>query len=72
MFWLLIVILFHTDGSKEAAVLIEPTGTTEAQCASDANKWATEFSKHPLPGVLDAGLKCDGPLDDPAVPRSGA
>lgn len=67
MFWLLIIVMFSADGTKQATVLIEPPGTTGQKCADDANKLAQQFHDHATSDIIGVGLKCDGPLDDPAI-----
>lgn len=69
MFWLLIVLLFHVDGTKSATVLIEPSGSTVDRCIADANALAVAFHDHPDPDIMGVGFKCDGPLDDPTVKK---
>lgn len=67
MFWLLIVVFFMVDGSKHPFVQLEPT---EAACTADANLLATDAHAHPMDGLLGAGVQCDGPFDDPTVPKT--
>lgn len=67
MFWLLIVILFHRDGTKDVVAQVEPT---KAACIAQANRVAVDFHDHPDPDVMGAGFKCDGPMDDPTVRKT--
>lgn len=69
MFWLLIAIFFNADGSKNVQTKFE---ISEAACVADVTQFASDFHGHQAKELLGVGFKCDGPLDDPTIPKKGA
>lgn len=67
MFWLLILILFGEDGSKSVQTKPEPT---EAACEADIAALVSSLKADKPVELLGAGVKCDGPFNDPTVRKS--
>lgn len=66
MFWLLILLLFNADGTKNVQVKIEPT---QQGCIQDIQKIAADLKTDHPPELVGAGFKCDGPFNDPAITK---
>lgn len=67
MFWLLILLLFGDDGSKSVQTKIEPT---EKACTDDIAALVSSLKADKPVELLGAGVKCDGPFNDPTVRKS--
>lgn len=66
MFWLLMVVIFMTDGSIVPASRVEPS---QKACQADI----TDITAQPKPeGVRAAGFQCLGPYSNPATEKSAS
>jgi hypothetical protein len=66
MFWALILVLMAADGTKSIQAKVEPT---QQSCAADALKVLREISTDKPEELLAAAVRCDGPFQDPTVPK---
>ncbi len=63
MFWVLLMVFFMSDGSKQPLAKVEPS---EAACVTDIAK-ITAGAKPD--GVVAGGFQCVGPYSDPRTER---
>lgn len=66
MLFLLIVLMFNADGDKNAQVKIEPTVQA---CQQEADKVIADIHADRPEELIGLGVKCDGPFNDPTVPK---
>lgn len=68
MIWLLLLVLIHTDGTKDAQVTVT---ASELACHQQGDNQMASIQRNPPPELAAAVAKCQA-LPDPTIPATNA